>query len=103
MNRSFKALADPTRRAILATLRTGPANAGELGERLSVAPSALSFHLRVLKEADLVSDERQGQFIRYRLNSSVVDDLLRFVLETFGSGADGGGNGDARSTGKERP
>ncbi|MGE0480630.1 MAG: autorepressor SdpR family transcription factor [Phycisphaerae bacterium] len=84
--KSFKAMADPTRRAILGLLRERPMNAGEIAQRLHVASSALSFHLRALREADLVSDERQGQFVRYTLNTSVVEDLIRFLLTNFSAG-----------------
>lgn len=83
-NETFRALADPTRRAILAALRRGPLFAGQIAEQLHVPPSALSFHLRVLRTADLVSDCRRGQFIQYTLNTSVVDDVIRFLMDGLG-------------------
>jgi DNA-binding transcriptional ArsR family regulator len=83
MKNVFKALADQTRRDILTELSGGSRTAGELAEKLSVSASALSFHLSVLKAADLVVDRRKGQHIEYTLNTSVVEDLLHFIANSF--------------------
>ena len=81
MQQTFKALADPTRREILERLaKTGRMTAGQLGEGLGMTGATVSHHLSVLKEAGLVLDEREGKYIRYDLNTSVVEDILRWAV-----------------------
>lgn len=79
----FKALADPTRRVILQTLRDGPMNAGQLAAKLRIAPSALSFHLRMLRNADFIHHHRRGQFIRYGLNATVMKRFICSLANDF--------------------
>ena len=77
---SFKALSDPTRREILNLLRTGPLSAGELLEHFSMTGASLSHHLSILKNAGLIDDEKKGKFIFYTLNTSVLDDILNWMM-----------------------
>ncbi|MGH8214643.1 MAG: autorepressor SdpR family transcription factor [Rhodanobacteraceae bacterium] len=88
----FRALADPTRRAILKRLQRGALNAGEIGTMFDITGASLSHHFGVLKAADLVRTERRGRNIVYSLNTSVMEDLTRLVLDlipaTRGRGED---------------
>ena len=84
MNELFKALNDPTRRAILDLLRDRDLTAGEIADHFAISKPSISHHLDVLKRAELVRSEREGQFLRYALNSTVLEDLLAWVL-TFKS------------------
>lgn len=77
--KTFQALSDPTRRAILDLLKGGAKTAGEIGARFEMTGATISHHLSVLKEAGLVSDERQGKFIYYELNVSVLDEITGWV------------------------
>ena len=77
---SFKALSDPTRREILNLLRTVPLSAGELLEHFSMTGASLSHHLSILKNAGLIDDEKKGKFIFYTLNTSVLDDILNWMM-----------------------
>ncbi|GAB3040087.1 MULTISPECIES: autorepressor SdpR family transcription factor [Oleiagrimonas] len=79
----FKAMADPTRRAILKRLQDGALTAGEIGETFDITAASLSHHFAVLKRADLVRTERRGQFIVYSLNSTVFEDLARMLFDLF--------------------
>jgi len=81
IDQTFKALADPTRRTILSLLRDGDLPAGEIAAHFPVAWASVSHHLSVLKEAGLVLATRDGQFIRYSLNTTVVQDALQHLLE----------------------
>lgn len=81
IDQTFKALADPTRRAILAMLKERDLPAGEIAAQFPVAWASVSHHLSVLKDAGLVLAARDGQFIRYSLNTTVVQDALQHLLE----------------------
>ena len=76
---TFKALSDPTRREILLLLRKGKLSAGEIGEHINLTGATLSHHLSTLKQAELVSDQKEGKYIYYELNTSVVEDLLAWI------------------------
>lgn len=77
----FRALADPTRRVILKRLQKGALGAGEMGALFDLTGATLSHHFMVLKQADLVRTERRGRHIVYSLNTSVMEDLTRLVLD----------------------
>ncbi|MDA3912644.1 autorepressor SdpR family transcription factor [Oleiagrimonas sp.] len=79
----FKAMADPTRRAILKRLQEGALTAGEIGQAFTITSASLSHHFAVLKRADLVRTERRGQFIVYSLNSTVFEDFARVLFDLF--------------------
>ena len=83
-NEAFKALADPTRREILALLRRGEMTAGALAERFDMTKPSMSHHFTVLKEADLITSRREGQQIWYGLNTTVVEDLMAWVMDLIG-------------------
>lgn len=79
---TFKALSDPTRREILQLLRDhGPMTAGEIVERFDMTGATVSHHLSILKSAGLVDTERQGKYIQYELNLSVLDEILSWMSE----------------------
>lgn len=80
-NGAFRALADQTRREILALLRSGPRTSGEIASRFDSSWPTISRHLAVLRDARLVVTERQGQEIYYELNTSVFQDLVQHLME----------------------
>ena len=81
---TLRALADPTRREILSLLKQGRLAAGEIGENFDITAAAISRHLSVLKEADLIHDEREGKFIYYELNTSVLEEVMLWLSELKG-------------------
>ena len=80
-NQAFRALADETRRDILRMLRDGPLSSGEIAASFSSSWPTISRHLAVLRDAGLVMTERHGQEIRYELNTSVFQDVVRHLIE----------------------
>jgi DNA-binding transcriptional ArsR family regulator len=79
MQNTMRALADPIRRDILNLLKTGRLSAVEIGEHFDVTGAAISRHLSILKEADLIRDSREGKFIYYDLNASVLEEILMWI------------------------
>ena len=80
MNDLFKALNDPTRRQILDLLRDRDLTAGDIADHFAISKPSISHHLDVLKRAELVRAKREGQYLRYALNSTVMEDLFAWVL-----------------------
>ena len=85
---TMKALSDPIRREILELLKSGRLSAGEIAEKFPVSGAAISKHLSVLKDADLIRDTREGKFIYYELNASVLEEILLWVRDLKGEGKD---------------
>ena len=81
---TLKALADPIRREILNLLKKGSLSAGEIAEQFPVTGSSISRHLSVLKEADLIRDRREGKFIYYELNASVLEEVMLWIADLKG-------------------
>lgn len=81
MDKTFRALADPTRRQILRLLREGPRGSGEIADAFPSTWATISRHLAVLREAGLVVAERHGQTISYELNMSVFQDLVQHLVD----------------------
>lgn len=80
MNTVFKALNDETRRDILELLRKKDMSAGEIAEHFNISKPSISHHLDLLKQADLVTSDKQGQFVIYSLNTTIVDDILQWLI-----------------------
>ena len=81
---TLKALSDPARREMLALLKAGRLSAGQIAEQFPVSGAAVSKHLSVLKEADLIRDTREGKFIFYELNTSVLEEVMLWLAKLKG-------------------
>ena len=80
MNFLFKALNDETRREILELLKEKDLNAGEIAKKFNISKPSISHHLDILKRADLIASEKKGQFVTYSLNTTILEDLLKWIL-----------------------
>lgn len=81
---TFKALSDPVRRQILELLKSGPLSAGEIGSHFEMTGATISYHLKILKQADLIFESREKNFIYYQLNTSVLEEIMLWVSELKG-------------------
>lgn len=84
LQNTLKALADPIRREILNLLKNGRLSAGEIGEHFPVTAASISRHLSVLKDADLIRDTREGKYIYYELNTSVLEEIILWIRDLKG-------------------
>lgn len=84
LQQTLRALADPIRREILNLLKNGRMSAGDITDHFSVTASSISRHLSVLKEADLIRDTREGKYIYYELNASVLEEIMLWISDLKG-------------------
>lgn len=80
MNDIFKALNDATRREILELLKEKDMSAGEIADAFNISKPSISHHLDILKRADLITSEKNGQFIIYSINTTIMEDVLQWIL-----------------------
>lgn len=85
MNETLKAISDPVRRDILSMLKDGKKSAGEIGEHFSLSGATVSYHLTKLKKADLIAEKKYKNFIYYELNTSVFEDVIRWIYTLGGN------------------
>ena len=88
LQNTLKALSDPIRREILNLLKEGKMSAGEIVEKFPVTGASISRHLSVLKDADLIRDYRDGKFIYYELNTSVLEEIMLWITDLKGDSSD---------------
>ena len=84
INNTLKALADPIRREILNMLKSGRMSAGDISDKFPVTGASISRHLSVLKDADLIRDTREGKYIYYELNASVLEEIMLWITDLKG-------------------
>ena len=84
MQQTLKALSDPVRREVLDLLKSGRMSAGEITGHFDITAAAISRHLSVLKDADLIRDTREGKYIFYELNASVLEEILLWITDLKG-------------------
>lgn len=85
---TFKALADPARRRILELLKQGPMSAGEISSHFDMTGATISYHLKILKAADLIFESREKNYIYYQLNTTVLEELLLWISTLKGGDSD---------------
>ena len=85
---TFKALSDPARRQILELLKNGPLSAGDIGTHFDMTGATISYHLKILKQAGLVFESREKNFIYYQLNTSVLEEILLWISTIKGGDTD---------------
>jgi len=85
INTTLRALSDPVRREILEMLKRGRMSAGEISDHFDITSAAISRHLSVLKDADLIRDTREGKFIFYELNASVLEEIMLWITNLKGA------------------
>ena len=81
---TFKALSDPVRREILQLLKTGPMSAGDIGSHFNMTGATVSYHLKILKIADLIWEKKEKNYIFYELNTSVLEDIMVWIADLKG-------------------
>lgn len=79
LENTFKAMSDPVRREILSALKNGRLSAGEIASKFDMTGAAISYHLNILKKADLISESKYKNYIYYQLNTTVLDDVILWI------------------------